>query len=44
MKKLVSPGIENEEEVVIEKGLDPGDRILLSSPENAGEIALWAGK
>jgi multidrug efflux pump subunit AcrA (membrane-fusion protein) len=44
MKKIVSPGIENEEEVVIDKGLDPGDRILLSSPENAGEIVLWAGK
>jgi len=44
MKKLVSPGIENEEEVVIEQGLEPGNRILLSSPENAGEIVLWAGK
>jgi multidrug efflux pump subunit AcrA (membrane-fusion protein) len=44
MKKLVTPGIENETEVVIESGLAPGDRILLSSPENAGEIVLWAGK
>ena len=43
LKKPVIPGIENETEVVIESGLAPGDRILLSSPENAGEIALWAG-
>lgn len=42
MKKAVVPGIENEEEVVIDNGLAPGDRILASPPENAAEIVLWA--
>lgn len=40
-KKIVTPGLENEEEVVIEEGLSPDDRILTVPPENESEIAYW---
>ncbi len=31
-KKRVTPGLENDEEVIIESGLSPGDKILASPP------------
>lgn len=37
-KKRVKPGYENDEMVMIEKGLEVKDRILLSPPENADGI------
>ncbi|MEE4285227.1 MAG: efflux RND transporter periplasmic adaptor subunit [Mariniphaga sp.] len=40
-KKNVIPGLENEEEVVIESGLSPGDLILKSPPEESELIAFW---
>jgi multidrug efflux pump subunit AcrA (membrane-fusion protein) len=40
-KKNVVPGLENEEEVVIESGLSPGDLILKSPPEESELIAFW---
>jgi HlyD family secretion protein len=40
-KKSVIPGLENEEEVVIESGLSPGDLILTSQPEETETIAFW---
>ncbi len=40
-KKNVIPGLENEEEVVIESGLSPGDLILKSPPEEPELIAFW---
>jgi multidrug efflux pump subunit AcrA (membrane-fusion protein) len=40
-KKSVTPGLENEEEVVIESGLSPGDLILTSQPEETETIAFW---
>ncbi len=32
-RKRVTPGLENEEEVIIESGLSPGDRIFASPPQ-----------
>lgn len=40
-KKSVTPGLENEEEVVIESGLSPGDLILTAQPEETETIAFW---
>ena len=40
-KKSVTPGLENEEEVVIESGLSPGDLILTSQPEETETVAFW---
>ncbi len=40
-KKSVTPGLENEEEVVIESGLSPGDLILTVQPEETETIAFW---
>lgn len=40
-KKIVAPGPENEEEVVIESGLSAGDFILTSPPEEPDLIAFW---
>jgi len=40
-KKIVTPGPENEEEVVIESGLSAGDFILTSPPEEPEPIAFW---
>ncbi|MGC9353241.1 MAG: efflux RND transporter periplasmic adaptor subunit [Mariniphaga sp.] len=40
-KKSVIPGFENEEEVVIESGLSPGDLILTAQPEEIETIAFW---
>lgn len=40
-KKSVTPGLENEEEVVIESGLSPGDLILTSQPEEIETVAFW---
>jgi multidrug efflux pump subunit AcrA (membrane-fusion protein) len=40
-KKIVTPGPENEEEVVIESGLSAGDFILTSPPEEPETIAFW---
>lgn len=40
-KKRVTPGLENEEEVVIESGLSPGDFILTTQPEESETIAFW---
>jgi multidrug efflux pump subunit AcrA (membrane-fusion protein) len=40
-KKSVTPGLENEEEVVIESGLSPGDLILSAQPEETETIAFW---
>jgi multidrug efflux pump subunit AcrA (membrane-fusion protein) len=43
-KKSVIPGFENEEEVVIESGLSPGDLILTAQPEETETIAFWQEK
>ncbi|MBT6765509.1 MAG: HlyD family efflux transporter periplasmic adaptor subunit, partial [Prolixibacteraceae bacterium] len=40
-KKIVSPGIENENEIVIESGLEEKDRILYSQPEKAEIIDFF---
>lgn len=40
-KKSVTPGFENEEEVVIESGLSSGDLILTAQPEETETIAFW---
>ncbi|SHF06212.1 Multidrug efflux pump subunit AcrA (membrane-fusion protein) [Mariniphaga anaerophila] len=37
-KKKVTPGLENEEEVVIETGLESGDKILMNPPEGGESI------
>lgn len=42
--KKVTPGIENEEEIVIEEGLSQGDKILTYAPENENDLQLWAGR
>ena len=40
--KEVTPGLENDEKVVIEDGLAPGDKILTYSPEQENDVPLWA--
>ena len=40
-KKRVTPGTENEEEVIIESGLKENQKILLDIPENAEEIPFY---
>ncbi len=40
--KEVTPGLENDEKVVIEDGLAPGDKILTYAPEQESDVPLWA--
>ncbi len=40
--KIVTPGPENEQEVVIEAGLSPGEKILADPPEKEEDIEFWA--
>jgi multidrug efflux pump subunit AcrA (membrane-fusion protein) len=40
--KKVTPGLENDQEVVIKSGLEPGDRILLAPPKDLENVPLWA--
>jgi multidrug efflux pump subunit AcrA (membrane-fusion protein) len=40
--KEVTPGLENDEKVVIEDGLTPGDKILTYAPDEENDIPLWA--
>lgn len=37
-KKEIEPGLENDEEVVIDAGLSANDKILVAEPEDAAEI------
>ena len=37
-KKEIEPGLENEEEVVIDSGLSENDKIFIAEPEDAAEI------
>jgi multidrug efflux pump subunit AcrA (membrane-fusion protein) len=39
-KKRVTPGLENDEEVIIESGLSPGDKILASPPPKVESAML----
>jgi multidrug efflux pump subunit AcrA (membrane-fusion protein) len=41
LKKIVKPGHENDEMVIIDKGLEVKDRILLTPPENADDIDFF---
>lgn len=43
IKKRVTPGTENEEEVIIVSGLKESDKILQKVPENADEIPFITG-
>lgn len=40
-KKRVEPGLENDEEMVINSGLEENDKILYSIPENLDELAFY---
>jgi multidrug efflux pump subunit AcrA (membrane-fusion protein) len=44
VKKVVIPGLENDSEVVIEQGLKPGEKILITPPEDSGQLAFYAEK
>lgn len=39
-KKEIEPGLENDEEIVIDSGLSENDEILIAEPEDATEIAF----
>ncbi len=43
-RKKVVPGPENDQEVVIENGLMPGDKIRVHPPELEDDIRLWADR
>ncbi|HKL31032.1 MAG TPA: HlyD family efflux transporter periplasmic adaptor subunit [Tangfeifania sp.] len=39
-KKEIEPGLENDEEIVIDSGLSENDEIFIAEPEDAAEIAF----